>query len=103
MFINDKIKNEMDSRGWSVYKLAKLSGLSKTAIKGLFNDIPTVPTYESIRRVAKAFGISAEELITERCEPDIQKQEMTALWGRLSKSEKDTVIAVMKAIVEHNK
>lgn len=48
MFINDKIKNEMDSRGWSVYKLAKLSGLSKTAIKGWFNDIPTVPTYESI-------------------------------------------------------
>lgn len=36
MSINDKIKNEMDSRGWSVYQLAKRSKLSKTAIMSWF-------------------------------------------------------------------
>ena len=103
MFINDRIKKEMDSRGWSVYKLSKLSGLSKTAIKGWFKDIPTKPTYDSIRCVAKAFGMTAEELIAEKIEPDSQKQEMLELWNRLNNSEKDAVFAIMRAVIEHNK
>ena len=32
MTINEKIKKEMDERGWTTYKLSKLTGLSKTAI-----------------------------------------------------------------------
>ena len=45
MSINDKIKNEMNSRGWSVYQLSKRSKISKTAINGWFKEIPTKPNY----------------------------------------------------------
>lgn len=103
MSINDRIQNEMTERGWSVYKLSKLSNLSKTAIKSWFKPVPTKPTYASIKRVAKAFGMPVEELISEKKDIDTQKQNMLELWSRLETDEKETVIAVMKAILNHNK
>ena len=100
MTINERIKKEMDERGWSIYKLSKLSGISKTAIKSWFRAVPTKPKYDSIKLVAKAFGMTIEELISEQ-KPE--NQEMLELWNRLEKSEKEIVIGVMKAILFHNK
>ncbi|MBS5021851.1 MAG: helix-turn-helix transcriptional regulator [Firmicutes bacterium] len=103
MTINERIKKEMDERGWSIYKLSKLSGISKTAIKSWFRAVPTKPKYDSIKLVAKAFGMTIEELISEQKPENPQKQEMLELWNRLEKSEKEIVIGVMKAILFHNK
>ena len=51
----------MNSRGWSVYQLSKRSKISKTAINGWFKEIPTKPNYNSIKQIAKAFGMTIEE------------------------------------------
>lgn len=70
MNINQRIKIEMTSRGWTVYKLSKITGISKSAINGWFKEIPTAPNYKSIRLVAKAFNMKAEDLVSEkRCRP----------------------------------
>ena len=53
MSINDKIKNEMEGRGWSVYQLSKRSKISKTAIINWFSPVPTTPNFDSIKKVAK--------------------------------------------------
>lgn len=103
MSINDKIKNEMDSRGWSVYQLSKRSKISKTAISGWFKSIPTKPNYNSIKQIAKAFGMSIEELVSEHKEDDRQKQQMLELWNRLEIEEKENVINIIKTILSHNK
>ncbi|MCI9504823.1 MAG: helix-turn-helix transcriptional regulator [Clostridia bacterium] len=103
MIINDKIKVELQKRGWSIYKLAKLSNISNTAIKSWFKPIPTKPTYDSIKRVAKAFGMSVEDLISENKETDPQKQQLLELWNRLESQEKSAVIAFMETILNHNK
>ena len=103
MSINDKIKNEMISRGWSVYQLSKRSKISKTAITGWFKDIPTKPNYNSIKQIAKAFGMPIEDLVSENKDTDIQKQQMLELWNRLETEEKETVINMIKTILSHNK
>lgn len=103
MNINEKIKNEMVGRGWTVYKLSKLTGISKTAINGWFKEIPTSPNYKSIKLVAKAFNLKPEDLISDKREADSQRQEMIDLWNRLDRAEKDIVIGVMKSILDHNK
>ena len=103
MNINQRIKIEMTSRGWTVYKLSKITGISKSAINGWFKEIPTAPNYKSIRLVAKAFNMKAEDLVSEKKDADPQKQEMLELWNRLETAEKDAVIGVMKTIIEHNK
>ncbi len=103
MSINDKIKNEMDSRGWSIYQLSKRSKISKTAISGWFKDIPTKPSYSSLKQIAKVFGMSIEELVSENKEADSQKQRMLELWNRLEVEEKENVINIIKTILSHNK
>ena len=47
--------------------------------------------------------MKAEDLVSEKKDADPQKQEMLELWNRLETAEKDTVIGVMKTIIEHNK
>ena len=103
MSINDKIKNEMNSRGWSVYQLSKRSKISKTAINGWFKEVPTKPNYGSLKQIAKAFGMSIEELVSENREVDSQKQRMLELWNRLEVEEKENVINIIKTILTHNK
>ena len=103
MSINEKIKSEMESRGWSIYKLSKLSNVSKTAIKSWFKPIPTKPTYDSIKQIARAFGMPVEELISENKEKDAQKQDLLELWNRLNSNEKDTVLGLINTILNHNK
>lgn len=76
MSINDRIKNELDKRGWTIYKLSKLSNVSKTAIKSWFKPVPTKPTYDSLKQVAKAFGMSVEDLISDKKDIDIQKTKI---------------------------
>lgn len=103
MTINEKIKKEMDERGWTTYKLSKLTGLSKTAINGWFKAVPTYPKYSSIKLVAKAFGMDIKQLISDNRENNPQTQELTELWNRLEKSEKETILNVIKTILAHNK
>jgi len=103
MTINEKIKKERDERGWTTYKLSKLTGLSKTAINGWFKIVPTHPKYSSIKLVAKAFGMDIKQLISEDRENNPQTQELTELWNRLEKSEKETILNVIKTILAHNK
>ena len=103
MSINDRIKNEMNCRGWSVYQLSKRSKISKTAINGWFKEVPTKPSYSSLKLVAKAFGMTIEELVSENKDTDSQKQQMLDLWNRLEVKEKENVINIIKTILSHNK
>ncbi len=103
MSINDKIKNEMEGRGWSVYQLSKRSKISKTAIINWFSPVPTTPNFDSIKKVAKAFNMPVEHLVSGKIDNDSQKQHLLELWNRLEKSEKDTIINVMSTILNHNK
>ena len=47
-----RLRNLLQERGWSEYRLAKEAGLSQTTITNLFkrNNLPTLPTLEAICR-----------------------------------------------------
>ena len=44
-----------------------------------------------------------KQLISEDRENNPQTQELTELWNRLEKSEKETILNVIKTILAHNK
>ena len=52
-----RIKQLMDERGWTDYRLAKEANLSHSTVTNMFNrnNAPTLPTLEA---VCKAFGIT---------------------------------------------
>ena len=51
------IKELMDERGWTIYELAKRSGLAQTTIANMWkrNTEPTIP---SLRAICNGFGIN---------------------------------------------
>ena len=62
MNLQSKIRALMEERGWTVYRLAKESGVSWSTIRNMFdrNTEPTVPTVEAL---CKGLGITLEELL----------------------------------------
>ena len=55
-----KLRDLLDERGWSEYKLAKKAGLNESTIANIYrrNTVPTIATLEAI---CGAFGITMSE------------------------------------------
>ncbi len=101
MTINERIKNELTVRGWSQYHLAKITKIRQSTISKWFQAVPTAPSQQSIKKVAKAFGVSVSHLLGEERETDKEFQELKEYWNRLTKSEKENVLSIIKTIVNH--
>ena len=100
MDAKERIRQLMQERGWSEYRLAIASGLSQSTIANIFNrnTTPSVPTLESI---CNGFGITLAQFFAEGnlVELSPEQQEMFAEWSSLSKDQKDALaqlIQVMK-------
>lgn len=59
-----KIQELLDERGWSLYKLAKESGIPYASLSSLFqkNNQPTIAT---LRRICAGFHISMAEFFSD--------------------------------------
>ena len=95
-----RIKELMEERGWSEYRLAIASGLSQSTVANIFNrnTMPSVATLESI---CAGFGITLAQFFAEgdMVELTEEQKEMFAAWSALTKEQKDVLaglILVMK-------
>ena len=66
----DKLLEHIDSlcrdRHWSQYRLAEESGVARSTIATWFDQRKNIlPSLESLRRIARAFGISMSTLFTD--------------------------------------
>lgn len=87
----------MDERGWTDYRLAKESGLSRSTVTNMFNrnNAPTLPTLES---VCRAFGITLAQSFSEEDSPNALTQEQQKLfsrWSTLTDEQKRLLLELM--------
>ena len=63
--VQQHIRELMEERGWSEYKLAKMANLPQSTISNLFkrNNVPTLYTLEAI---CKAFGMTPGAILFRR-------------------------------------
>ena len=83
MDIIKHIKDLMEERGWTNYRLGKEAGLSQSTITNLFNrnNAPTIPTLEA---VCRAFGITLSQFFSEgNTLNDGQKEALLLLMKRI--------------------
>ncbi len=75
-----RIKQLMEERGWTDYRLAKESGLSHSTVTNMFNrnNAPTLPTLEA---VCRAFGITLSQFFSEGNGPAEFTEEQRTLHG----------------------
>lgn len=96
-----RIRELMEERKWSEYRLAIASGLSQSTVANIFNR-NTTPSVATLESICAGFGITLAQFFAEgdMVELTEEQKEMFSAWSSLSKDQKDVLrqlILVMKA------
>lgn len=99
MNLQSKIRALMEERGWTVYRLAKESGVSWSTIRNMFdrNTEPTVPTVEAL---CKGLGITLEELLLGEgfTALDDEQKDLLSKWSTLTAENKKIMITLLNKL-----
>ena len=99
MYTNSKLRQLMDERGWTAYRLAKESGLSESTLANIFkrNTVPSISTLES---VCSAFGISLAQFFaeSEMVELTPELKELFDNWVSLTPEQKQAALYMIRAM-----
>ena len=91
-----RIKQLMEERSWTDYRLAKESNLSHSTVTNMFNrnNAPTLPTLEA---VCKAFGITLAQFFTEGNSPELTEEQriLFAKWSTLKDNQKQALLTLI--------
>lgn len=95
-----RIRELMQERGWSEYRLAIASGLSQSTVANIFNR-STTPSINTLEAICQGFGITLAQFFAEgdMVELTPEQRQMFQVWSSLTKPQKDALqqlISVMK-------
>lgn len=99
MRIIDRIEEMRIKRGWSVYKLAELSGLSEKCIYN-WHQRGSTPTVQALEGICDAFGITMSQLFAENnlVEMDAEMKALFDDWLLLTQEQREAVKVMIKTI-----
>ena len=103
MDVIEKIKSQMQLRGWSEYRLAKESGLSQSTISNIFrrNTLPSIPT---LKIICDAFGISLSQFFLEDENYNTllssKQEKLLNKWGKLSAPQQTALMNLINEIIK---
>lgn len=100
MDIASRLKKIRTSKGYSVYKLSQISGVSETHIRDLERGDRN-PSLDTVDRIAKTFGMSLSALLNENEEISYLKakeKELLECYRMLSDDQGDTLLAFIKTL-----
>ena len=98
MDILDKIEKMRLERGWSVYQLALLSGLTDKCIYNWYKR-DTVPTIKTLSAICNAFGVTLSQFFAEGSLLEVteEQKELFDDYSALSPAQKSSVKAMIAA------
>ena len=99
MDIHARLKQLLQERGWTEYRLSKECNMAQTTIGIIFrrNTMPSLATLETI---SQAFGISLAQLLSEgdMVELTPELKEVFDCWRTLSPEQKKAALSMLKAM-----
>ena len=99
MDIHARLRQLLQERGWTEYRLSKECNMAQTTIGNIFrrNTMPSLATLETI---SQAFGISLAQLLSEgdMVELTPELKEVFDCWKTLSPEQKKAALSMMKAM-----
>lgn len=93
-----RIRELMEERNWTDYRLAKEANLSHSTVTNMFNrnNAPTLPTLEA---VCRAFGITLAQFAEgEESRLTEEQQKLFSKWSTLTDRQKQILLELMDAI-----
>ena len=98
----NRIRQLMVERGWTIYRLAQESGLSQTTISNIFkrNNQPSLPT---VNAICDACGITLAQFFTENdtANSPNAKSELDNSVAALKEDQREALAAFIKTIVKY--
>lgn len=99
MDTHERLRQLLNERGWSEYKLAKRCGLSESTIANIFrrNTVPSIATLETI---CSGFGITMSQFFAEGDMVEItpELKELFENWVNLTPEQKKAANQMLKAM-----
>lgn len=101
MEVRARLQQLMDERGWTIYRLAKETGLPWSTLRNIFkrNTDPSIYTLESI---CKGFGISLPQFFDEDNQMGLtaEQRQLIEGWSKLNDGNRRLVSELVKALNE---
>lgn len=98
MDVLERLRHLMDERGWTVYRVARESGLSEKTVYNIYsrNTMPSIPTLEAI---CNAFGITLAQFFADGklIEVSLDLEEVFENWIVLTPEQKEATLSMMRA------
>lgn len=99
MDTHERLRQLLNERGWSEYKLAKRCGLSESTVANIFrrNTVPSITTLETI---CSGFGITMSQFFAEGDMIEItpEVKELFENWVNLTPEQKKAANQMLKAM-----
>lgn len=99
MDTHERLRQLLNERGWSEYKLAKRCGLSESTVANIFrrNTVPSIATLETI---CSGFGITMSQFFAEGNMIEItpELKELFENWVNLTPEQKKAANQMLKAM-----
>lgn len=99
MDTHERLRQLLNERGWSEYKLAKRCGLSESTVANIFrrNTVPSIATLETI---CSGFGITMSQFFAEGDMVEITPElnELFENWVNLTPEQKKAANQMLKAM-----
>lgn len=96
MDTNERLRQLLEERGLTTYKMSELSGLSHTTLANVFKR-NTVPSIGTLQAICAAFGITLSQFFAEdnMVEMTPELKELFDGWVNLSKEQKAAVMQII--------
>jgi len=99
MDTNERLRQLLDERGWTEYRLAKNCGLNPSTISNIYRR-NTVPSIDTLETICRGFGITLSQFFADdemvELTPDLKR--VFDSWVNLTPAQKKAAIQMMDAM-----
>lgn len=99
MDVHARLKQLLQERGWTEYRLAKECGLSESTLANIFRR-NTMPSITTLERICDGFGITLSQFFCQNkmVEMTPELEALFASWVNLTPSQKSAVLQMVQAM-----
>ena len=99
MDTNERLRQILDERGLTTYKMSELSGLSHTTLANVFKR-NTVPSISTLQAICNGFGITLSQFFAEgdMVEMTPELKQLFEGWVNLNPKQKAAVLQMIEAM-----
>lgn len=100
MDILEKIKHITKDKGWTIYKLAEMSGISQSTLSNMFTR-KTLPSISTLTQLCEAFNITLSEFFDENNNCSNEEVFMLSKYRELSTSNKKILMDLINSMLKN--